>query len=101
MLPSSDIEIFLKLWPIFVGVMMLVAWLIRLEANHLSYKDKSDDKFISLKKELEDHKKSVRDNESKVWEKIDTIKDQNIEILKSLSRLEGQLSRKGVNNESF
>jgi len=96
----TDIEIVLRLWPIFIGVIMLVAWLIRLEANHLSLRDKFDDHKTNSKKELEDHKKNVKDNERMVWDKIDTIKDQNTEILKSLSRLEGQLSRKGVYNEN-
>jgi hypothetical protein len=95
----SEVELILRLWPIFVGVIMLVAWLIRLESNHLSLRDRFEDHKDTSKKELDDHKRNVKDNEIKVWEKIDTIKDQNIEILKSLSRLEGQLSRKGVNNE--
>lgn len=96
----SEVDMLLRLWPIFVGVIMLVAWLIRLEAKSLHTEEKLNAHINNAKKELDDHKKSVKDNEGKVWDKIDTIKDQNTEILRSISRLEGKLERKGVSNET-
>ena len=89
----SDIELILRLWPVFLGVIMLVAWLIRLEANHLSLKDRFEEHRNHSKKELDDHKNNMKDNEGRVWGNIDTIKDQNTKILQSISRIEGNLER--------
>lgn len=98
---NPEVDLLLRLWPVFVAIILCVAWFIRLEANHLSLRDRFDEFKHSSRRDLDDHKKNVKENEIKVWEKIDTIKDQNVEILKTLSRLEGKLeTRKGVNHET-
>lgn len=91
-----ELETLIKFWPIFVGYTLLVGWFIRLEASSFSQKEKIYDLEKRLQKEIEDHKKDMKDNVAKMWEKIDTIKDQNTEILKSISRLEGKLERRNV-----
>jgi uncharacterized membrane-anchored protein YhcB (DUF1043 family) len=98
--PHSDVEVLIRLWPVFLGVLGLTAWLIRLESRTLSNREKIQAVELSFKKELDDLKEEVRQHVNKVWDKIDTIKDQNTEILKSISRLEGKLERKGVHNEN-
>lgn len=98
----TEIDFLLKLWPIFVGVILLVAWFIRLEAKQLHQGEKINDQNKAIddleknyKSEVEALRKTVKDNNEKMWDKIDTVREQNVEILKTLSRLEGQLS-KGV-----
>jgi uncharacterized membrane-anchored protein YhcB (DUF1043 family) len=88
-----DIETVAKLWPIFVGVIIFVTWLIRLESHHHHLQEKVRENEKRTQKEFDDHKTNVRENELRVWEKFDTVVKQNNEILKSVSRLEGKLEK--------
>jgi hypothetical protein len=95
-----EIEIVMKLYPLFLGVIVLVAWLIRLEAKQLYTSKDFNDFKDDTKKVFDDHKKDVKETNSDVHEEFVSIRKQNNEILQSLSRLEGRLNiRKGVNNE--
>lgn len=91
---QHELEFILKFWPVFVGYTLLVGWFIRLEASSFSQKEKTADLEKRLQKEIEEHKKDMKDHVSKMWEKIDTIKEQNTEILKTISRLEGKLENR-------
>lgn len=89
----TDIEIIAKLWPIFVGVLIFIIWLIRLESHHHHLKEKVKENDERTQKEISSHKMSVRENELRVWEKFDTVVEQNNQILKTVSRLEGKLEK--------
>lgn len=88
----SEIELIVRLWPLFVSVIFLIAWFIRLESRQLF----NIEKIQNLEAKIKSHKEFV-------WEELTAIKLQNNELLKTLSRLEGHLinSRKGVNNETL
>lgn len=72
----------MQLWPVLVTVVIIVAWFIRLESRQLFHE-----------KDFERYRNQARENEKKIWENIDKIKEQNTEILQSLSRLEGKIDR--------
>ena len=97
--PHTDLEIVIKLWPAFTGIIIVVVWLVRLEAQSLSNRDKIhrlelDVKNSATQKDFDDHKESVKEN-------IKTIYSQNTKILQSVARIEGKLeNRKGVSNEN-
>lgn len=95
----TEFETIIRLWPIFVGIILLVVWLVRLESGMLHNKDKLE----NHKKDLDDHKKNVKENEGKVWDKLDTIKEQNTGISNQIARLEGKLEKEFYNetNRNF
>jgi len=97
----SDVELILRLWPVFVGVILTVAWFIRLESHQLHLKDKFEEFKNSSKKDLEDHKTKVEFNNLRMWDRFETVVNQNNEILQKVSKLEGKLeTSKGVYNEN-
>ena len=71
----SELELLLKLWPVFLLLLAGFAWLIRLEA-----------KVMYLEKDHDENKKSM-------WEKIKTIELMLLKISESLARIEGKIDR--------
>lgn len=71
----SELELLLKLWPVFLLLLTGFAWLIRLEA-----------KVMYLEKDHDENKKSM-------WEKIKTIELMLLKISESLARIEGKIDR--------
>lgn len=69
------IEVVSKLWPVFLGMLGLVIWAIRLEAK-VSY--------------LERHNEADVKKEQAVWDRFDALNSMVTEVLKSVSRLEGR-----------
>lgn len=70
-------------WEVIVGVVMLIAWFVRLEV-----------KQTILEREFE--KKEIRDaeKETSLWAKINSIQDTCTQVLQSVARLEGKLDNK-------
>lgn len=95
----SDLEVITKLWPAFTGIIIVVVWLVRLEARSLSNRDRIqrlelDVKESATQKDFDDHRESMKDN-------LKTIYSQNNKILQSVARIEGKLEhKKGVTNEN-
>ena len=77
----SDYEVLLKLWPVIVSVVLLVAWFIRLESRGDHLKDKHE--------ELKDF---VKETNKTLFEKIETLQKENKDMTNLVTRLEGQLS---------
>ena len=71
----EELELLLKLWPVFLFLLAAFAWLIRLEA-----------KVMYLEKDHDENKKAI-------WEKIKTIESMLLKISESLARIEGKLDR--------
>lgn len=80
---SIEFETALRLWPVLVTAVLVVAWFIRLESRQF-FHERDFERFRS------DSKK----NEEKVWENIDKIRQSQSEILLTLSRIEGKLDQK-------
>lgn len=106
----SNAEFALRLWPIVVGVILVIVWFIRLESNLNNMREKFKELKSEMEKDLEEIKdtakadreavkeiaKEIKENEKDIWKKIEVIKEQNSEILRLISRLEGKLEpRKG------
>lgn len=78
---QSEFDVVLKLWPVIVSVVLLVAWFIRLESRGDHQKDKQD--------EL---KEFVKESNKIIFDKLDTLQKQHNELSQLVTRLEGQLS---------
>ena len=87
---KEEIEMLLKFWPVFLTFILLVVWQVRMEAKLLNTKERLLEHINGTEKGLKEHKDDVKNNQVKVWDKIETIKDQNTEILTAVSRLEGK-----------
>ena len=70
-------------WPIVVTCVIVLIWLIRLEAKVL-YQGKDHEK-------LED---ALKEKDKVMWEKFDFINLNMNQILQAVSRLEGKLSNR-------
>lgn len=70
-------EELLKLWPVLVAMVVLIVWIVRLEAkvNYLA--------------------KGIEKEDRAVWKKIDSLSKSITEILESVGRIEGRLMRNG------
>jgi len=70
-------EELLKLWPMVVGLILVVVWIVRLEAkvNYLG--------------------KGIEKEDKAVWKKIDSLSKSITEILASVGRIEGRLMKNG------
>jgi signal transduction histidine kinase len=83
-----DVEMFLKLWPIFLAIILAVAWFIRLEAKVMSSEERRKAEIEYLKaKQIElnlDHIKL----EEKMWLRFDAIHTMFSEISTKLTRVE-------------
>ena len=73
-------EELLKLWPVLVAMVVLIVWIVRLEAK-VKYLDRDN----------EDRK--VKD--ATVRSKIDSLSECITEILESVGRIEGRLMKNG------
>lgn len=76
----ENIQYLEKLWPLIVSLVLVVAWLIRLESKVL-YMEKD-----SLKTAAENSKR-----EEGMWKKFDEVNNKLTEALKTLSKIEGRL----------
>lgn len=70
-----------EFWPVVAGAVALVAWHVRLEA-----------KVTYLTKSLEDVKGSIKEDQNKIWSKIDIMQSQLVAILQSTANIEGHLA---------
>lgn len=69
---TRELEVFIRLWPLFVSVVLLVAWFIRLETKGLQ-----NEKDIQR----------IKDDTSL---KLDKLDSQSLEVLQKVSHLQGK-----------
>lgn len=81
----------LEFWPLIVAIGSMLIWIVRLESKYLATKEKLNDYILHSNDNLNRHKEDLKENDSKVWNKIETIQTQSLEILTTVSRLEGKL----------
>lgn len=80
---ESTLNIVSKLWPIFASIVLIIAWFIKLEVKQLFHYE-----------EFERFRDDTKENEKKVWENIEKIREMQSEIIRTLSRIEGKLDKK-------
>lgn len=77
-----ELKLISEYWPVLVGFMGMVAWLIRLEAKVL-YSEKD-----IIKLEI-NHEKNV----ASLWEKLESIQTTLNQLLVSVGELKGRLEK--------
>lgn len=88
------LETISRLWPLFIGFITIIIWFVRLEAKHIHLAEKFKDHKESSNKDTSDLEDDLKENMKQVWKRFNTVTDQNTEILRTLSRMEGKLETK-------
>lgn len=76
----SEVDIILKLWPVFVVFFFGVVWFIRLET-----------KFNALEKDYENHKQTIKEKDAAMWAKFDSMIMSLNQMSQSIVRIETKL----------
>ena len=75
-----NLDVLIEAWPMITGLILLVAWFIRLES-----------KVLWLQTSHRDQKEEAQEKEAKMWAKIDGLQLTMTSILQSLAKIEGKL----------
>lgn len=76
----SEIDLILKLWPVFTCFAFGIVWFIRLESK-VAYLDKDHSNLVT----------SVKEKDLAMWSKIDSIQTTLNQLLQAIARLEGKM----------
>lgn len=91
----------MSVWPIIVSIVLVIAWIIRLESKVMYLDRESNAREERHEKEFEEIKAEHMESKTTVWAKMDDIQKTMTEILISLSKIQGNLERshKGDQNQ--
>lgn len=76
----AELDLILKLWPIFGCFGFGVVWFIRLESK-VAYLDKDHSNLVV----------AVKEKDLAMWSKIDSIQTTLNQLLQAIARLEGKM----------
>jgi hypothetical protein len=76
-------------WDFVIGVVLVLIWLIRLEA-----------KVLYMEKDTVKHREESMSKEEKLWDKIDNMNEKMQTVLTALAKLEGYMSNHHENKNN-
>lgn len=86
----SDMELFVKGWPVVVSVFAVIIWNIRLEAK-VVYLEKD---YIRHQQSLAEKDKEITEKDKALWTKFDSLQTTVMTVLQMLTRLETKIEMK-------
>jgi hypothetical protein len=85
-----NIEILSQIWPIFLTLIFVIIWAVRLEAKNMS----CEKEYLRIDRDLAELKIKIDSEHSKIDSRFETVALKLNEIGCSLARIEGALSKK-------
>ncbi len=75
-----NVEQIATLWPLFLSMVCVIAWCIRLEST-----------VLYLRKDLDSLKEVHKEKDNLLWSKLTDVQDSLNKVLLSFARLEGKI----------